>query len=505
MARTSSYYLYEKFEKRGDQDWIPSYPNVYSKDGDGTMPLVVRIARDYECGWHCDPEYQWVELPITSGYVCDECGELGQVTHKWELVEGYICEGTSKYQKLNLNVNVGNGWEEVSPIISKPGELIEENSLDCGYQNPRMRATLADGTIKEIPYTTGMTPTSLLDADDIMDYGIPISQVKVAEFYGGELYTDTFAGCQTLSSVTFHNGETLLGDYYFFSTGVRSFSGKIDSFGSTRYGGADFAFANCKNLTAFTETSETYHDGISGYGIFANCTGLTSIDLSMLGMYGTIDYDGGNGEARYLFGGCTSLRTAKVALSLTERSTDARNEIPIACFDNCTSLTDVEIYCGFWYGDTIYAWSRFTVKDRAFYNCRSLTSITMSYHSEEAAPDEYTIANCVGTTGVTDPVTYIGSVGRFAFYGCTGLSSITLNCTDVTETHTQTNAYIGDYAFYGCTGLTEIILDEVNPPSLGVSAFDNTTCTIYVPSVSVNTYRNAEGWSTYASRIQAIQ
>lgn len=499
MARTSSYYLYEKFEKRGDQDWIPSYPNEYSKDGDGTMPLVVRIAQDYECGWHCDPEYQWVELPITSGYVCDECGELGQVTHKWELVEGYLCEGTTKYQKLNLNVNVGNGWEEVSPIISKPGEVIEENSLDCGFQYPRMRATLADGTVKEVPYAgQGVNPTAFLDAGKIMNYGIPISQIRIAEFYGGELNGDVFAGCQTLSSVTFHNSEILatLNSFFFYSTGIRNFTGKIGSL-------AGFAFANCKNLTSFTVTNDSYQNGTAGYGVFANCTGLTSMDLSMLGMYGTMDYSGGNGEARYLFGGCTNLQTAKVALSLPEYGTTSRNEIPIACFDNCTSLTGVEIYCGFWYDEDLYGWRRFTVKDRAFYNCRSLTSITMSYHSEEAAPSESTIANCFTTSGVTE--TTIGSVGSFAFYGCTGLRSITLNCTDVTATQTQTNAYIGDYAFYGCTGLTEIILDEVNPPSLGTSAFDNTTCNIYVPAISVDTYKSTEGWSTYASRIRAIQ
>jgi hypothetical protein len=50
MASYSSYWLYQKYEKRGDQDWIPSYPNVYSIDGEGTMPLVVRIEKDEACG-----------------------------------------------------------------------------------------------------------------------------------------------------------------------------------------------------------------------------------------------------------------------------------------------------------------------------------------------------------------------------------------------------------------------------------------------------------------------
>lgn len=503
MAKTSSYYLYERFEKRGDQDWIPSHPNVFSKDGDGTMPLVVRIEKDYECGWHCDPEYQWIELPITD-YLCDECGELGQVTHKWALGDGYLCEGTSKYQKLVLNVDVGNGWEEVVPMIAKPGELIEEKSTDCGYQNPRMRATLADGTIKEVPYAflSPQSPTYFLNSYDIMHYGIPISQIKEAEFYGGELYDDTFAGCQTLTSVTFHNKESITattrGGGYFFGSGIKNFTGKVDFRPES-----SFTFANCKNLTSFTVTNETYNDGLSGLARFANCTGLTSIDVSLLGMYGQTNYAGGGGEACYLFGNCTNLRTAKVALSLPEYGGYARNLIPMGCFDNCTSLTDVEIFCGFWYNDELYGWTRFGIGDRAFYNCRSLTSITMSYHSEDVAPDEYYILDCFTTSGVTE--TKIGNVGSFAFYGCAGLRSIKLDCTDNTDPQTVTSAYIGDYAFYGCTGLTEVILDEVVPPSLGTGAFDNTTCVINVPAISVNTYKQTEGWSQYASRIQAIQ
>jgi hypothetical protein len=37
------------------------------------------------------------------------------------------------------------------------------------------------------------------------------------------------------------------------------------------------------------------------------------------------------------------------------------------------------------------------------------------------------------------------------------------------------------------------------------TTFDSTNnCPIYVPSGSVNTYKAADGWSNYASRIKAI-
>ena len=106
----------------------------------------------------------------------------------------------------------------------------------------------------------------------------------------------------------------------------------------------------------------------------------------------------------------------------------------------------------------------------AFNQCRSLTSIT-----------------------IPNSVTYIGP---FAFYKCTSLPSVTIPSS-------MTN--IEGFAFYDCYSLTSITIEATTPPSLGTSVFNNTgDCPIYVPSASVNAYKSASRWSTYASRIQAI-
>ena len=62
-----------------------------------------------------------------------------------------------------------------------------------------------------------------------------------------------------------------------------------------------------------------------------------------------------------------------------------------------------------------------SIGDHAFYECSSLTSITI--------PNSVT------------------SIGNSAFYGCSGLTSIVIP-DSVTS--------IGDYAFFGCTGLTSV-------------------------------------------------
>ena len=66
-----------------------------------------------------------------------DCGGYGGVTqNRWVEIYGeYICINNDKYQKLKkqyLNTATGE-WVDVEPLETMQGQLIEHNSAQCGY------------------------------------------------------------------------------------------------------------------------------------------------------------------------------------------------------------------------------------------------------------------------------------------------------------------------------------------------------------------------------------
>lgn len=151
-------------------------------------------------------------------------------------------------------------------------------------------------------------------------------------------------------------------------------------------------------------------------------------------------------------------------------------------FHRCKALTDI-----------VMPNSVTTIGSNTFKECTSLSSVTLS----NTLSNIYigTFYNCYSLQNITVPssVTYIDAS---AFYNCSGLTSI-----DIPSAVTN----IGSQAFYGCINLTGITVNATTPPTLGSGAFYYTNdCPIYVPSESVETFKTAYIWNTYADRIQAI-
>ena len=141
--------------------------------------------------------------------------------------------------------------------------------------------------------------------------------------------------------------------------------------------------------------------------------------------------------------------------------------------------------------------SNYTVVGSGAFNfCSELTSITIG--NDVTSIESSAFFDCDGLTSVTIPDS-VTNIGDQAFSRCSELTSVTiLNCV----TTLDGKKGIGDSAFSSCTKLKTIKIPSTTPPSpLGSSVFDSSVEKIIVPKSAINTYKSADGWSTYADKI----
>ena len=120
-------------------------------------------------------------------------------------------------------------------------------------------------------------------------------------------------------------------------------------------------------------------------------------------------------------------------------------------FYNCSSLTSITIP------------NRVTsIGNRAFYGCSSLTSVKIP--NSVTSIGEYAFSRCTSLTSVTIPNS-VTSIGNSAFSRCTSLTSVTI---------TNSVTSIGSYAFYDCSSLTSVTIPD-SVTSIGNYAFRNCT------------------------------
>ncbi len=122
-----------------------------------------------------------------------------------------------------------------------------------------------------------------------------------------------------------------------------------------------------------------------------------------------------------------------------------------------------------------------SIDNYAFYACTGLTSVTIP--NSVTSIGSYAFSGCSGLTSVTIPNS-VTSIGSYAFLGCSGLTSITIpnsvtsiresafqycsGLTSVTIPNSVTT--IGNYAFSGCSGLTSVTIPN-SVTSIGWYAF----------------------------------
>jgi len=156
--------------------------------------------------------------------------------------------------------------------------------------------------------------------------------------------------------------------------------------------------------------------------------------------------------------------------------------IATGAFDSCSNLENIKVDNG----NTIYR----SVDGVLFYSEVYDVLFKTTLHTYPAGKQS-------ASYSIPKSVT---SIGCNAFYGCTGLKSVTIPI--------NVNSIEMD-AFFGCSGLTSVILLNSIPPELMTEKMDygdsigpfpseiTAKACLYVPSSSIDAYRSTDGWSAF--------
>ena len=369
--------------------------------------------------------------------------------------------------------------------------------------------------LNNCPIETATIPTGAISS-------ISKSTIKTVVINGGASIGDyAFSNCDGLTSVTISDSVTSIGRYAFYGCSslenmtipfvgatkgwssyphfgyifgaysdssnanyVPSSLKTVDITGGTSIG--YYAFYNCTCLTSITIPSSVTNIGA---GAFSRCSGLTSITIpssatsiesdAFYGCYGLTSItipSSVTSIGSYAFSGCSGLSSITIPSSVTSIERNA--------FSGCSGLSSITI------GSEVKS-----VGDDAFRDCGGLTSIYyggdiagwcgiagLYYLMSYGSSNKSLYINGTKVEGDFVIPSSVTSIGGSAFYGCSGLTSVTIG-SGVTS--------IENYAFYGCSGLNSISIgSEVR--SIGYYAFRGcgglTSITIPSSVTSIESY-----------------
>ena len=444
-----------------------------------------RVQQKYVNGKPTEEYRLGVEIDSTDYNSLEECNrgsECTELEYRWvdmESADDYICDGTNKYKKQMKQQKcvTEEAWTNVYPYEYQKGELIEHDSVDCGY-DPSVEYHIYGATDGHGSITISPSKEYYSSADVVTITALPSTDYIFSCYnYGGNMTYGRVAYNSVLSLTMSHNwyvsaafvyGVSSTGSlFYLYSDDTHSwydwskstlskddntgwkasviidYSGVIQTISST-------AFRNHTYLTEIILPNCSY---IGSYA-FQSCYSLTSINLPNCLSVDSCGFDG-----------CSSL----TSVNLTNCSYIGRY-----AFAYCSALKSIDLpNCTY-------------VSREAFYVCEALTSISLplcEYVGFEA------FAHCHSLSSINLPnCSYVESD---VFYDCSVLKTIRLPKVTYFK-----SAALGD------TSIQTLYMDQITSVPLGRDPFSGYLGylkSIFIPCSLLNDFTTHSIWSKYSS------
>ena len=400
-------------------------------------------------------------------------------------------------------------------LDSQTGKAITVSVVDCSSDGGQSEPIVVSGTYKigDLYYDLSKNQTAEVTYEmkrwsgENNYQGLTTANIPASVTYSGTTYRVTSIGneafweCSSLTSVTIPNSVRSIGwNAFIFCSSLTSVTipNSVTSIGES-------AFCDCSSLTSIeipnsvtsiedqvfygcsSLTSVTIPNSITSIGewAFRGCSGLTSVTIP-----NSVTSIGDNA-----FFGCCSLTSINVA-----NNNPIYSSIDGVLFDKQQSTL---IQCpGGKQGACIISNRVASIGDDAFGDCNSLNSISVvgdnpNYSSIDGVlfdKQQTTLIRCPGgKQGEYIIPNSVTSIGDYAFYNCSSLTSVTIP-NSVTS--------IGYDAFVGCSSLRIIKVESPVPAKLlGEGDFmpwsyfpDYENLLFYVPCGSIRAYIDAWGY-----------
>jgi len=446
-----------------------------------------------------------VALPVVSWCILEEEPHFNPYILETKMVAKFNVTSTSEPTRI-IGIFKGSIYHASSIEI----DGVEQPSVVTGY-------TFSTTGIHTVKYTLAddsTFSTMLAFCTDMTEVTIPNTVTSI--------HSSALQGCSGLTSCTIGSGVITIGDSIF--SNCTNLASIVINDSNVVYDSRDNCnaiiktstnelVAGCKNTIIPSSVTSI------GNSAFIGCSSLTSINIpssvTSIGDYAFVTCNGltsmnipssvtSIGDC--IFGSCSSI--SSITVNSNNSIYDSR--------DNCnaiikTSTNELVAGCK----NTIIPSSVTSIGDYAFYSCTSLTSIDIP--SGVTSIGEQAFYNCSVLSSITIP-NNVTSINHQAFRSCNALESVEISdgvetigvgvfdyCDSLTDVIIGTGiTSIGSSSFYGSNNLESITILATTPPTLGSEMFTSNKFTIYVPAESVSTYKAADRWSNYSDRIQPL-